>query len=115
MLQHFFSCKILLTKVITIVKLTQILQNAHTLFRNKITILTILLIRPYFTIVVDKYCHNTSQDKKILAKSYDNINNEPIIDAKLSKLNFHILALGYLKEGVSHFTKLATKIQDKND
>ena len=49
------------------------------------------------------------QDLELLAKSYNDISNELIDDTKLLRLNLHILALGYLEEGASHFTKLPTK------
>ena len=49
------------------------------------------------------------QDWKLLAKSYDDINNKLIDDAKLLWLNLHILALGYLEKKASRFTELPTK------
>ena len=50
-----------------------------------------------------------------MAKSYNNISNELINDAKLLRLNLHILALGYLEKEVSHFIELSTKDKDKEE
>lgn len=51
----------------------------------------------------------------MLAKSYNDIRDELIVEAKLSRLNFHILVLKYLEEKISRFTELATKNEDEDD
>lgn len=43
-----------------------------------------------------------------MTKSYNDISNEPINEAKLSRLNFYISVLGYLEEVASCFTELVT-------
>ena len=57
------------------------------------------------------------QDWELLAKSYDDISDRLINDAKLLRLNLYILALRYLKEGASCFIELPTKDEgeEKND
>ena len=47
-----------------------------------------------------------------MAKSYDDINDGLIDDIRLLRLNFYILALGYLEERVPRFIELPT--EDKN-
>ena len=44
---------------------------------------------------------------------FKNINNNLIDDNNLLKLNLHILALDYVKEKISRFTKVA--MEDKNE
>lgn len=71
------------------------------------------LIRSRPTIAINKTRCDTSGDWQIFAKNFITISNDPISDVELLKLNFHILALGYLEEKPSYFTEVATNIKEE--
>lgn len=113
MLQYLQSSKTFFKKVITIIKLVSTCQSRIQAIWKLNNYIYSWLIRSRPTVIADRWHYNISQDWELLAKSYDNISDEQINEVTLLRLNLHISALGYLKERISHFTKLATK--DKNE
>lgn len=73
------------------------------------------LISSHPTIVSEKWRHDTSQNWHVLAKTYNDISNEQINEAKLSRLNFYISTLGYLEEIASRFKELAIENKDNGE
>lgn len=50
----------------------------------------------------------------MLARSYNDISNKPIIEAELSRLNLDILALRYLEKSTSYIIQVTTKNEDQD-
>ena len=48
-----------------------------------------------------------------MIKNFDDISNNHINDEELAWLEFHILVVGYLKKGLSYFTKISTEDDNK--
>ena len=83
------------------------ISNASALAIEKLNnIVYSCLNNPWPNVISDKWKHNTTQDWKFLAKNFDGISNELIADGDLSKLDIHILALGYLEKGRSRFIEV---------
>lgn len=62
-------------------------------------------------VISDKWKQKTMQDWEFLAKNFNDVSNELITDADLSKLDIHISVPGYLKEGKPYFVGV---IEDEN-
>lgn len=63
--------------------------------------------RPHVT--ADKWRHDISQNWEFLVINFKNISDALMDHTDLSKPDPHISGLGYLEEGISHFTKVITE------
>lgn len=73
------------------------------------------LNNPRPNVISDKWKHNKMQDWEFLAKNFDSVSNELIVDEDLSRLDIYISAPGYLEEERPHFIKVIEDINEEPD
>ena len=64
------------------------------------------LPNPRASVLLDKWRFDLSQDWETLVLDFKSFSTNDIADKSFQALGFHISAIGYLKEGFSHFTNV---------